>query len=257
MKKFFILTFLSLSAIAIARAQEFKVNKSSGKLTLNLKSATVEGYNGNEIVFKSQKSEADQDPRAKGLRAINGSGEVDNTGLGISVVESGGNVEVNQVASANLDLEIMVPKGVVISFACHKISDAGTVVFKNMENEIEISTDYNSIKLENVTGPATVRALYGQVEAKFSDNIKGPISIVSVYSTVDVAIPQSTKANVRLSSSHGDILAAADLKIEMEKTPGNDMISYGGDVNGKLNGGGADFKLTSEYGKIYLRVAGK
>jgi len=257
MKKFFIITFVALSAIATARSQEFKVNKSSGKLMLNLKSATVEGYNGTEIIFKSTRSESDQDPRAKGLRAINGSGYTDNTGLGVSVVENGGTVEVNQVASSNLDLEIMVPKGVVISFACHKMSDAGTVIFKNMENEIEISTDYNAIKLENVTGPATVRALYGPIDAKFSDNIKGPISIVSVYSTVDVAIPQATKANVRLSTSHGEILASSEFKIEMEKSPGSDMISYGSEVNGKLNGGGTDFKLTSEYSKIYLRVAGK
>jgi hypothetical protein len=253
MKKFFIITFLGLSAISIARAQDYKVAKSSGKLTLNLTAATVEGYNGNEIIFKSQRSEAEQDPRAKGLRAINGSGYTDNTGLGISVVENGGTVEVNQVASSNQDVEIMVPKGVVVSFACHKVSDAGTVIFKNMENEIEISTDYNSIKLENVTGPATVRALYGSVDATFSENIKGPVSIVSIYSTVDVAIPQSTKADIRLSSSHGGILASADFKIEMEKSAGSDMISYGDVVDGKLNGGGTDIKLTSEYGKIYLR----
>ncbi len=254
MKKFLIIAFFSLSAISIARAQEYKINKSSGKLNINLSSVTVEGYSGNEIIFKSGKDESEQDPRAKGLRAINGSGYTDNTGLGISVVDNGTTTEVNQVASSSLDIKIMVPKGVIISFACHRVSNAGTVYFKNMENEIEISTDYNGIKLENISGPATVRALYGSVDATFSDNIKGPISIASIYSAVDVAIPQTTKANVKLSASHGEILAAASLKIEMEKKPGNDMISYSNNVTGKLNGGGTEFSLTAEYGKIYLRT---
>lgn len=252
MKKFLIITLISLSAISITRAQEYKVNKTSGKLNINLSSVTVEGYDGNEIVFSTQKSEAEADPRAKGLRAINGSGIVDNTGLGISVVENGTTTEVSQVASSNLDIKILVPKGVIVSYAWHRV-ESGKVSFRNMENEIEISTDYNSIDLENISGPASVRALYGTVDARFNDHIKGPISIASIYSTVDVAIPTTTKANVKLNSSHGEILASAEFKIEMEKNGDSDMINYSNIVNGKLNGGGTEFKLVSEYGKIYLR----
>ena len=255
MKKYLIITLLSLAGITGAKAQEYKINKNNGKMVINLSSVTVEGYSGDQIIFKSQRSEADMDPRAKGLRAINGSGYVDNTGLGISVEEKGSTIEVNQVASADLAVKILVPKNVILSIQCHKIPNAGTIICKNLENEIEISTDYNSIKLENVSGPATVRALYGAVDAVFSEHIKGPISIASIYSLVDVTIPQDTKANVKLNSSHGEILASSELKIEMEKRNDDDMITYGGNVNGKLNGGGIDFKLISEYGKIYLRKA--
>ena len=252
MKKYLIITFLGLSAITSARAQDYKINKNSCKLTINLSSATVEGYNGDQIVFSSLRSEEEMDPRAKGLRAINGSGYTDNTGLGVSVVEKGSDVEVNQVASSDLAIKILVPKNVIVSYAFHRVN-AGTIIFKNMENEIENSTDYNKVELENVTGPITVRALYGSVDARFREPIKGPVSITSIYSTVDVAIPPATKVNITLSSSHGEILASADLKIEMEKTREDGMISYSNAVNGKLNGGGAEFKLTSEYGKIYLR----
>jgi len=90
-------------------AQEYKVNKNNGKLTINMGSATIEGYNGDQIVFSSLKAEAEADPRAKGLRAINGSGLTDNTGLGISVVEKGADIEVNEVASSGLDIKILVP----------------------------------------------------------------------------------------------------------------------------------------------------
>jgi hypothetical protein len=252
MKKYFIIALLSLATVIGARAQEYKVNKTTGKIVLNLCSATVEGYNGTQVVFSSTRDEADQDPRAKGLRAINGSGFSDNTGLGISVVENGTTLEVNQVAGS-IAVKILVPKDVIISYNCHKLANAGTVLFKNVPNEIEISTEYNKVELENVSGPVSVRAIYGSVDATFSNPVKGPVSIASIYATVDVAIPLDTKANVKLSSEHGSILAAAEMKIEMEKTPDNDMISYGNLVNGKLNGGGPEFKLTADYGKIYLR----
>ena len=255
MKKQFIITLILTVAINSLWAQEYKVNKSSGKMTINLSSVTVEGYNGNVIVFSSEKNETQADPRAVGLRIINGSGYTDNTGLGISVTEKGLGVEVNQVASSDQSIKILVPKGVNISYGFHKVMSAGKVNFKNLENEIEISTDYNAVSLENVTGPVTVRALYGAVDAKFSEHIKGPVSIVAIYSAVDVTIPASTKANVNLNTTHGAILASPDFKIEMKKNTDDDLVSYSSNVNGKLNGGGLDFKLTSEYGKIYLRKA--
>ncbi len=247
-----ILSLLCIAAVGPLLGQEFKLAKSTGKLVLNLSSVTIEGYDGKEILFSTGYSEAEQDPRAKGLRAINGAGFVDNTGLGISVVENGATAEVNQVAS-NVSVKIRVPKAVVISIEYHRVGSADLISCKNMENEIEISTDYNKISLENITGPVTVRALYGSVDAIFSKNMKGPVSIASIYATVDVSIPADTKANVKLSSAHGSILASADLKIEMEKGENSDMISYGNLVNGKLNGGGALFKLMADYGKIYLR----
>jgi len=252
MKKYIIITLFSIGSLIKVCGQDYKLAKTSGKLILNLSSATIEGYDGNEVIFSSGRSEEEMDPRAKGLRAINGSGYTDNTGLGISVTEKGTTTEVNQVAS-NLSLKIRVPKGVILSFVCHKMPNAGKVYCKNLENEIEIATDYNRVVLENITGPVTVTALYGSVDAIFSNHLKGPVSIASIYATVDVSISADTKANVKLSSSHGSILASADLKIEMEKNEGSDMISYGNLVNGKLNGGGADFRLMADYGKIYLR----
>jgi Putative adhesin len=252
MKKYIIITALSLAAVIKLGAQDYKIAKSTGKLIINLPSAIVEGYDGNEIVFSSQRSDEEMDPRAKGLRAINGSGFTDNTGLGISVTDKGTSIEVNQV-SHDLSIKIRVPKGIIVSFACHKVENAGTVQFRNMQNEIEIATDYNKVELENITGPITVTALYGSVDASFIAPIKGPVSIASIYSTVDVSIPVDTKANVKLNSSHGSILASAEFKIEIEKNENSDMVSYGSIVNGKLNGGGAEFKLSAEYGKIYLR----
>lgn len=254
MKKYVIATCLGLLALTLTQAQEYKLAKSTGKLVINLSSVKVEGYNGTEIIFSSAKSEREEDERAKGLRPINGTGVVDNTGLGINVTDKGTTVEVNQVSQRDGQVKIKVPKGVSVSYSFNKVMNNGKAIFSNLESELEISVQYNSVELENVTGPVTAKAVYGSIDAKFSDNIKGPISIVSIYGHVDVAIPSSTKANLKMNTSYGEIFASSDLKIELEKTENGDMISYrANNVKGKLNGGGTEFTLKSDYSKIYLR----
>lgn len=253
MKKQTIITLVAALMLVRLSAQEFKLPKTSGRLQINLSGAEIEGHSGNEIIFSSTDSEEETDERAKGLRAINGSGLDDNTGLGINVTDKGAVTEVNQVTRKNQGrIRIKVPRGIVVSFAHDKVINNSTVVFKNVENEIEVSVQYNSVELDNVTGPMTIKTVYGNVEAKFSNNMKGPVSILSVYGHVDVGIPGTTKANISMKTSYGEILASSQLKIEV--TQQNDMVKYSNDVvEGKLNGGGLDLILKANYGKIYLR----
>ena len=63
---------------------------------------------------------------------------------------------------------------------------------------------------------------------------------------VRVAIPSTTKANLRLDTSYGEIFVSPDFKIEMQ---GRDEDR----VEGKINGGGMNIDLTCNYGKVYLR----
>jgi hypothetical protein len=246
-----IVGMIALFIAGAAQAQEYKVAKSTGKLQLNIGKVTVEGYDGKEIIFSSKDRDREKDERAEGLKAINSLGLDDNTGLGINVADKGDVIEVNQLKKMNSpDVKIMVPKGVIVSFS-HESQYGGTAVFRNMENEIEVSANYNSVELENVTGPVTVKSVYGGVDAVFSANVKGPISIVSIYGHVDVTLPVAIKANLKLSTSYGEIYVAPEFKIEIEKT--GDMVRYSDRVNGKLNGGGMNVDFRSDYGKIYLR----
>jgi hypothetical protein len=250
MKKIMVVVLVWI-AVSTAMAQEFKVAKSSGRLEINIGRVTVEGHSGNEIIFSSRDYKDNKDERAAGLRAINGSGLEDNTGLGINVTQNGDIVEVNQLKKMNSpDVKILVPKGVIVSFS-HQSQYGGTAVFKNMENEIEVSANYNSIEMENVSGPLTVKTVYGHVEANLSSNVKGPISIVSIYGYVDVTLPVAIKANIKLSTSYGEILVAPEFKIEIDKQ--GEFVQYNDKVNGKINGGGMNVNFRSDYSKIYLR----
>jgi hypothetical protein len=246
-----VLGIIALLIAGVVQAQEYKVAKSTGKLQLNIGRVTVEGHSGNEIIFSSKDFDEEEDKRAEGLRAINSMGLDDNTRLGINVAVKGDVIEVNQLKKMNSpDIRILVPKGVIVSFV-HESQYGGDAVFKNMENEIEISANYNSVELENVTGPLTVKSVYGSVDAIFSQNVKGPVSIVSIYGHVDVTLPVATKANLKMRTSYGEIYVSPDFNIEVDKS--GDMIKYSDRVNGKLNGGGMSVDFRSDYGKIYLR----
>ncbi|MEJ7559133.1 MAG: DUF4097 family beta strand repeat-containing protein [Pedobacter sp.] len=215
------LSFLTISlALSAQNPKEYKVAKSNGRLNLNISGAVIEGYKGDEIVFTaSNTAEAEIDERAKGLRAISGSGFKDNTGLGIEVAEKGQDIDVNSV-SKRIEgiLTIKVPYGIKVVFNNNSNIYQSDVTFKNLKSEIEVSTSYNKIVLENNSGPMNIKTLYGTVDAVFTSEIKGPVSIVSVYGYVDVTMPTTTKANIELGSSRGNLYAADGFKIAIEKS---------------------------------------
>jgi hypothetical protein len=232
----------------LAQGQEYKISKSSGRLELKIGRVTVEGYNGNEIIFSGRDRDKKDDERSKGLKEISGLGIEDNTGLGINVEENGGTIVVRQLRKMNSpDIRIQVPKGITVAYSFES-QYGGDVIFRNLESEIEFSSNYNSLEMINVTGPATVKTIYGHVEATFDQNVKGPLSIVSVYGYADVALPSTIKANLRLSTSYGELYASPDFKIEVDRSQDDENR-----VIGKINGGGMTVDISSSYGKVYLR----
>lgn len=252
MKK--IMTTIILASITVGSlyAQEYKVAKSSGRIEIKeVNHVIVEGYTGNEIVFTSRSGKHEKDERAVGLRAVSNNGLEDNTGLGISVLEKSGVIEVQQLKKTNgPEITIKVPKGVVVSYS-HSSPYGSDVELKDLEGEIEVSTLHNGVKLDNVTGPMTVKTIHGDIEASIGANIKSPVSIVSVHGHVDVAIPVTTKANLKLGTVYGEIFVDPDFKIEIERS-GN-MVKYSDNVAGKINGGGLDINLSSTHNNVYLR----
>lgn len=253
MKKNIITLLICLSAFGSAFAQEFKIAKTTGKLVIKLSSVTVEGYDGNEVIF-SNPDKKFSDERAAGLSLLSGTGIADNTNIGINVTDKGATVEVNEVAPNLGKIKILVPRGMSISFNWQNMIHASKVVFKNIQKEIDISARNNTIELEDVTGPVSVNSIYGSVVAKFKEKITGPITIASMYGNVDVSVPLDTKASLKLKSSYGYVFAASEMKIDLKKRTEDGMVEYNSsNIVGSLNGGGIEFNLTSEYAKVYLR----
>ena len=212
---------------------------------------SFEGHSGSEIIFQTEAKEKKENERAKGLRPINSLGRTDNTGIGLYVEKTDNEIIVEQVSrKSSKKYTVLVPKGVSIYYE-HSTYDGGKLHFSNMPNEIEVSANYNSILLEDVTGPLAINTVYGKIEGHFGNvNQEGSISLHSVYGLVDVALPASTKATVRLSSSYGEMFTDLDLQVEK----GDKMRKISSSkITGTLNGGGVDLNIKATYSNIYLR----
>lgn len=269
MKKIAVTIILSIAFVSLTNAQDrqFKLPKKTGTLKVNISGVTIEGYDGNEIVFSAPElKKEDKDERAEGLKLVSGSGLTDNTGLNLSVRENGGIIDVDYVDKRDRELITMkVPNTMSLKVAVTGVTNSGWPVnIKDFKGELEISTMYNAISLENITGPVNAKTIYGELTAKFASTVKGPVSLISVYKFVDVSIPSGLKANVNISTKNGNIYAAdgLDIKREMPKdqksSDGEDLTglkewSRSSDITGTLNGGGIDLILKTNFGKIYLR----
>ncbi|MEQ9415518.1 MAG: hypothetical protein RIF39_16905, partial [Cyclobacteriaceae bacterium] len=148
MKKQYLLMIAVLVLTTGAWAQEYKLPKSTGRLSIQeVNNVKIEGYNGNGIVFTSSSFNKDKDDRAKGLRAISSMGLEDNTGLGLSVVETNGVIEVRQLKKMDgPNILIKVPHGVSVKYV-HTSPYGDDVEIKNFEGELYVSTVHNDVQL--------------------------------------------------------------------------------------------------------------
>lgn len=233
--------------------KQHKVNFSSGLIEINgIAELEILSAPGSEVIIESEVEDHEHDERSKGLKSLNSAGIDDNTGLGISAVKDGTTLNLTQVGkNCNCNgVKIYIPKSVKISIN-HKTSDGEHIKIKDIANEIIISSLYQNVTLENITGPMSIKTVYGNVESDFSKvSQRGSISINAVYGLVDVSLPRDTKANVQLSASHGEILSDMNVQVEEE----NDIRSVSTTkVQGTINGGGVLINLKSSYDNIYLR----
>jgi hypothetical protein len=251
MKKILLSLVLGAFMTGSLIAQEYKVSKATGRLEIKeVNHVSIEGHSGSEIIFTSRSHDRERDARAQGLRALSSLGLEDNTGLGLSVLDKGNTVEVQQLKKTDgPDIKIMVPKGVVVSYT-HTSPYGGKIDIKNFEGEIEVSTVHNGVMLTNTSGPTSVKTVHGDIDASLGAPVK-PVSLQSVHGHVDLALPVGTKASLTLSTKWGEMLVDPDFKIELDRT-GN-FVNYSDKISGKLNGGGTEISLTSHHNNVYLR----
>lgn len=251
----YILPILILFSAAL-QAQDYKAQHASGKLILEgVDNAHITAYDGNEIVISADVDrDSDEMERAKGLKVVNSLGLDDNTELGLSAVKDGEDFRVIGIGSGSCscdgEYEFLIPRSMGIDYS-HSTYDSDDLIIEGVSEEIIVSTNYSDIELINVTGPMSIKTVYGDIEAKFEQlNQNGSVSLNSVYGLVDIGLPASTKADVSLRTPYGQILT--DMDIEVEKTDGMRELSSKR-IAGTLNGGGVDLILKSGYENIYLR----
>lgn len=258
---YYTLIILLYTGIIHGQTDQYSVPFNKGQVYVhNVNGVAIEGYNGDEVIISSEKEDKDEEDneRRKGLRNISTAdiGE-DNTGLGLHIDISDSILLVRQVENlfSCKDITIKIPKSVQVRYENANTSACGLVV-KNISTELEVSKNYSSIKLENVTGPMTVKSVYGGIDAVFEKlSQQGSISIYSNYGPVDITLPALSKSNLTLKTSYGEIYSDMDIEI-IKKTDGNAFHGrMGSNIQGTTNGGGVELILKSAYADVYVRKA--
>lgn len=244
---------LALFATMSLSAQDYTVELSNpGKTVLvvqEVNKVSVEAYDGNNIEI-SASDKRENTERSKGLTSLSARGK-DNTGIGLNATKDGDQVTIFQTSRRGQGrYTLKVPRNITVKIEHKGNWEGGKIEVRGLTGELEISGRYNSVYMEDVSGPALVSTVYGKVEASFSElSQTGPTSLVSIYGIVDVALPASTKADVRIKTPYGE--AFSDLNIEFPDSDGMRKVSS--TIEGKLNGGGVELDLKASYENVYLR----
>ncbi len=253
--KYLLSTILIVAAVLSVNAQEYKVAHNGGKLILrNVNNVEITASDGSEVVINAEIERDEEDAeRAKGLKAINSLGLDDNTGLGLSLQKEEGNIVITQIGDMHEQgsYVIQLPKSMAVDYS-HNTYNSELLHIAGVSQEIIVSTNYTNIELENVTGPMSVKTVYGSIDAAFSSlNQTSSVSLNSVYSHVDVTVPSSSKANLKLKTPYGQIYTDMDINVSAGEDGMKNVSSK--KVAGTINGGGVDFIIQSGYDNIYLR----
>lgn len=250
------MAFLMTLATQLVKAQEYthqmqNSTENAIEFSLSRSEISIEGYDGNEVVIKNTDYEAPPE-RAKGLRPLYGG--QDNTGIGLSVEEENGTLKIVQASAEDGEFEVRVPNNIRVMI--EEVNwGSGDINIRNHNGEIEIKSKNSDIELTNITGPVIASSTSGDVDVSFSSvSAANPTSITLVSGYIDVTMPASTKADMYLTSTSGEIYTNMDLQMKGRK---EDMMRLGGgrNIESTLNGGGVEMEFKSVSGDIYLRKA--
>jgi predicted membrane protein len=179
------------------------------------------------------------------LSPINSDGIQENTGLGIAVNKTSNDTyQIHQILSDG-KYTIRVPQDIKVK-VMNEGSGSSEIKIKNLNNDLEISTRNADINLENISGPVLINTIRGNVVGKFNQKVNTPISIISMYGEVDVSLPAGIRADLKLSSAHGNIFT--DLPIEYVKNAEKTETVKGVSGSGSSSGGSSSFSYSTESG---------
>lgn len=216
----------------------------------------IKESNNTQLVISVKNMEDIKTPeKAKGLKPISPNGE-DNTKLALNVSSKGSVFQITGTDKRSSEAEYLfeIPKGVSIKVDYNNAFTNGSIDIKGFSSEIEINTLNDDINLSNVTGPLVLHSINGNISVDFSTvNQISPISITAINGEIDLNMPANTKANLNLSTMHGEVYTNFDIDFKKDEKEGLKYIGGGNAIDGKINSGGVEINLKNINENIYLR----
>lgn len=187
------------------------------------------------------------------------------TATGLSVEEENNRVRITvEAVHRPIDLSITVP--VRTSLILKAVND-GDISVTGVDGEIDVNNVNGSVTLSNVSGTAVAHALNGRVLVTFSRiNREKPMAFSSLNGDIDVTFPADLKANLTLTSDHGEVYSDFDIRLQAPSKPivedarargGKYRVHLDKSIHGTINGGGQELQFKNFQGNIYMRKAGK
>jgi len=227
----------------------------------NINSLSIEGYEGNEvlILFNSDKDVpivSVSEEGSSGFKLHDKRSTNEKNSLGLIIQNKNESVIISQINSSDFcnsddNYEILVPINSNLSIS-HNSWEGDDLIINNILGELEIATNFNDIYLNEVTGPMSVKTVYGSIEAGFKSlSKKGAISIYSIYEHIDLTFPENISSNLNLQTNFGNIYSDFEMSIDKDKSGQKGWT--GSKIIGTINEGGVDILVTSLHENIYLR----
>ncbi len=156
----------------------------------------------------------------------------------------------------DMDFTIKVPQGVNVLAST---INNGDVELKNIAGYSGAENINGSIKLENISGPATYAStINGDVDVEYSKNPNGECRYYSLNGDVNVLFVKGLAANVGFESFNGDLYTNVNnlesLPSEMLKSDKGKGVSYKlGGSRFKIGAGGPFLDFETFNGNAYIK----
>ena len=226
---------LALAESRVEAPQSFPLSAGGSFSLENINgSATIEGYDGQEVVVEATKE---------------GRSGQDLDDLKINIEATANRVAVEteyprrRNSSGSVEYRVKVPRGTRLE-GVELVN--GDLTISGIEGPVECATVNGSIKVSDGTSDATIETVNGSIEASFHRlDANQRLQIESVNGKIDVRIPSGASADVSAETVNGRI--SNDFGVAVEK---GEFI--GSSMEGRIGSGGTRIQLETVNGRIHL-----
>ena len=221
-------------------------------------SIIVRGANRQDVAVvarpEAERPSRRDDPDASGLRRIPQT-------AGYRITEEGNRIKMSSDSpNRGITFEIEAPARTNLKLST---VNGGSILVENVDGDIEVSNVNGSVTLNGVAGSVIAGTTNGNVRATLTRVTDArEMAFTSLNGTVDVTLPPTTKANLRLRSSHGEVYSDFDVQLAPSAAPavaeartsnGRYRINRTRSITGTINGGGPEFELRTFNSDVYVR----
>jgi hypothetical protein len=225
-------------------------------------SIKVIGYEGKDVLIQvlmdsSKEEDEDRDEDARGMKRIGSTG-----GMDVRADEDNNTVRISSSAENKLaGLVIKVPQNTTrIELGT---INGGEITVSDVSGKLELHNVNGGITATGISGSVVANTVNGDVIVKFkSVDASAAMAFSNLNGKIDVTLPADTKANLKLKCDRGEMFTDFDIEVDKTRpkveTKNEDhfhQVKIDDWILGKINGGGSQLELQSQFGSIYIRKA--